>query len=224
MENASKALIMAGSVLLSLLIITTLVFMFGKLGDLKNSEASTEEVKKLAEYNRQIETFDRALYGSELLSLANLIDDYNKRQADLKGYNAIVLHVYSKGISSPICMQDNYTRDDSYKDLISDFETLQKKLNEAKNKKAYGEKIEKLASMNWATLRQFLMSAGLSEEVVEQAMDSNSQLSKLISEYQNLKSESTEFKNKQFTQHQYEYDDYYNGTRVKKIIFKEQGL
>lgn len=35
MENASKALIMAGSVLLSLLIITTLVFMFGKLGDLK---------------------------------------------------------------------------------------------------------------------------------------------------------------------------------------------
>ena len=140
MENASKALIMAGSVLLSLLIITTLVFMFGKLGDLKNSEASTEEVKKLAEYNRQIETFDRALYGSELLSLANLIDDYNKRQADLKGYNAIVLHVYSKGISSPICMQDNYTRDDSYKDLISDFETLQKKLNEAKNKKAYGEK------------------------------------------------------------------------------------
>ena len=135
MENASKALIMAGSVLLSLLIITTLVFMFGKLGDLKNSEASTEEVKKLAEYNRQIETFDRALYGSELLSLANLIDDYNKRQADLKGYNAIVLQVYSKGISSPICMQDNYTRDDSYKDLISDFETLQKKLNEAKNKK-----------------------------------------------------------------------------------------
>lgn len=126
MENASKALIMAGSVLLSLLIITTLVFMFGKLGDLKNSEASTEEVKKLAEYNRQIETFDRALYGSELLSLANLIDDYNKRQADLKGYNAIVLQVYSKGISSPICMQDNYTRDDSYKDLISDFETLQK--------------------------------------------------------------------------------------------------
>lgn len=66
------------------------------------------------------------MYGSELLSLANLIDDYNKRQADLKGYNAIVLHVYSKGISSPICMQDNYTRDDSYKDLISDFETLQK--------------------------------------------------------------------------------------------------
>lgn len=96
MENASKALIMAGSVLLSLLIITTLVFMFGKLGDLKNSEASTEEVKKLAEYNRQIETFDRALYGSELLSLANLIDDYNKRQADLKGYNAIVLQVYSR--------------------------------------------------------------------------------------------------------------------------------
>ena len=225
MENASKALIMAGSVLLALLIISTLVFMFGKLGDLKNSEASAEEVKKLAEYNRQIETFDRALYGSELLSLANLIDDYNKRQSDLKGYNAIILQVYSKGIAGAIYMKDNYTRDDSYKDLISDFENLQKKLNQAKNKKAYGEKIEKLAGMKWEALRQLLMSTGLTIEEADNILnDSNSDLNKLISEYQNLKSESTEFKNKQFTQHEYEYDDYYNGTRVKKIIFKEHGL
>lgn len=225
MENASKALIMAGSILLTLLIITALVFMFGKLSDLKNSEADAEEVKKLAEYNRQIETFDRALYGSELLSLANLIDDYNKRQSDLKGYNAIVLQVYSKGIAGARYIKNNYIGNNAYKDLTSDFEKLQKELNQAKNKKAYGEKIEKLAGMRWESLRQFLVSTGLTLQESEHILnDSNSDLNKLISEYQNLKSESTEFKNKQFTQHEYEYDDYYNGTRVKKIIFKEHGL
>ena len=87
MENASKALIMAGSVLLAILVIGSLVFMFNTISELKNTEASAEDVEQLAKYNRQIETFNRSgLYGSEIMSLANLIDDYNKRQADLKGW------------------------------------------------------------------------------------------------------------------------------------------
>ena len=60
MENASKALIMAGSVLLALLVIGTLVFMFHSLSNLKAEEATSEEVIKLVEYNKKIETFDRA--------------------------------------------------------------------------------------------------------------------------------------------------------------------
>ena len=46
MENASKALIMAGSVLLSLLIIGALVFMFDSLKGLKQTEATSEEVQR----------------------------------------------------------------------------------------------------------------------------------------------------------------------------------
>ena len=37
MENASKALIIAGSVLISLLVIAALVFMFNQLSDLRQT-------------------------------------------------------------------------------------------------------------------------------------------------------------------------------------------
>ena len=73
MENASRALIMAGSVLLALLIIGLLVFMFNSISGLKQQEANSEQVLKLAEYNKRILTYNRELYGPELVSLANLI-------------------------------------------------------------------------------------------------------------------------------------------------------
>ena len=56
MENASKALIIAGSVLLAMLVIGTLIFMFSTLSNLKQTEADVATAEKLAEYNKQIET------------------------------------------------------------------------------------------------------------------------------------------------------------------------
>ena len=67
MENASRALIMAGSVLLALLIIGLLVFMFNSISGLKQQEANSEQVLKLAEYNKRILTYNRELYGPELV-------------------------------------------------------------------------------------------------------------------------------------------------------------
>ena len=60
---------------------------------------SSEEEKILAQYDKEIESFNRqGLYGSEILSLANLVEDYNKRQSDLKGYKPITLKVSQKTI------------------------------------------------------------------------------------------------------------------------------
>ena len=87
MENASKALIIAGSVLLAMLIIGTLIFMFTNLSNLRQTEADSSTVQKLEEYNRQIELYNKAnLYGSEILSLANLIEDYNVKLLSTKIY------------------------------------------------------------------------------------------------------------------------------------------
>ena len=224
MENASKALIMAGSVLLSILIIASLVFMFNQLGSLKNSEATTEGIEKLAQYNKQIETFNRQVYGSELLSLCNLIDDYNKRQADLKGYKAIQVMIYTKGIVEAKYMKDNYIDvNNSYKDISSDFEKLQTALNKAKKVKVEGQTAEKLAGMKYEALKELLIKNGKTKEKAEEIIyNQDSDLNKAISAYQVLKSESTEFKNKQFAKPSYEYDK--NTGRVTKIIFKEQGV
>ena len=111
MENASKALIMAGSVLISLLVIGLLVLGYRQLSETEQIRTDAEVTDKLADYMRQFEQFNRVLYGSELLSLANLQEDYNTSETreDL-GYDRIEITVYTKGIvDSQYFTQGNHT-------------------------------------------------------------------------------------------------------------------
>ena len=221
MENASKALIMAGSVLLAILIIGSLVFMFNTLSELKNTEASAEDVEQLAKYNRQIETFNRSgLYGSEIMSLANLIDDYNKRQADLKGYTAITLEVVTNGIAgvdNPT-MQATYTEENGgYAELIEDFNQLQDDVDDIKKDVLYGQTIEKLAGMRTEEIVDALRNYGVQENQIQTIIKKKIEPETL--NYTNKKSELTEFKNKQFGMPIVEYDQ--NNGRITKMSFTE---
>ena len=98
MENASKALIMAGSVLMAILVIGLLVFGYNEMSRTEQIKENSREVDKLAEYMARFEQFNRGeknpLYGSELLSLANLQEDYNlsDARADV-GYDKIEIYV-----------------------------------------------------------------------------------------------------------------------------------
>ncbi len=93
MENASKALIMASGVLIALLVIGILVFFFNNLKDLQSINQSVETTEQAAEFNKQYDVYARDVYGSELLSLAQKIEDYNERESDMKGYSKIELQV-----------------------------------------------------------------------------------------------------------------------------------
>lgn len=77
MENASKALIMAGSILISIMIISLLIFGFNQISHLEQTKEDAELVDIMAEYTRRFEQFNRTVYGSELLSLGNLAEDYD---------------------------------------------------------------------------------------------------------------------------------------------------
>ena len=94
MENASKALIMAGSILIALLIIGLLVIGYNQISGLEQTRTDTDVNQKMVEYMRQFEQFNRTLYGSELLSLANLQEDYNTSEArEDVGYDRIEITV-----------------------------------------------------------------------------------------------------------------------------------
>ena len=111
MENASKALIMAGSILIAILVIGLLVFGYSQLSETEQIRSDADATDKLADYMRQFEQFNRTLYGSELLSLANLQEDYNTSETreDL-GYDRIEITVYTKGIvNSQYFTQGNHT-------------------------------------------------------------------------------------------------------------------
>ncbi len=225
MENASKALIMAGSVLLALLIIGTLVFMFNSLSNLKREEASSEEVIKIVEFNKKIQMFDRDLYGSELISLANLIDDYNKSEAaEYVGYKEITLKVNMEAINIEMngYMDKIYN---SYEKLVKDYkENIEKKLEDfKKTEKVLNINIGKSAK-DWSGMTDLQQSIHL-ENLQKSKNLNNIQIEEIrkemsirAEEYSNLKTASNTFKNRKFRPNVFEYD--VNTDRVTRIEFE----
>lgn len=95
MENASKALIMAGSILISIMVISLLVLGYNQMSQLEQTKQDAEEADKLSEYMRRFEQFNReVVYGSELLSLGNLQQDYAAFVARIdEGYEPVEVTV-----------------------------------------------------------------------------------------------------------------------------------
>lgn len=84
MENASKALIMAGSVLIALMIIGALLLMFNNLSNYQDTNVKNDRDAQVVEFNNQYETYIRNdVRGSDLYSLLNKVIDYNKRKSDV---------------------------------------------------------------------------------------------------------------------------------------------
>ena len=93
MENASKALMIAGTVLVSFMVLAVVVFMYNRISAVQQTKNDTEESMKLKDYSLRFEQYNKVIYGSELLSLANLRDDYNKKQAEEQGYTPVEIKV-----------------------------------------------------------------------------------------------------------------------------------
>ena len=84
MENASKALLMAGGVLIALLVIGALLLMFNNLSTYQNTNNQNEKETQIVEFNNQFETYIRKdVRGSDLYSLLNKVADYNSRKTDV---------------------------------------------------------------------------------------------------------------------------------------------
>ena len=80
MENASKALLMAGGILIALLVIGALLLMFNQLSEYQKSSSDLVETEQLAKFNEQFTQYERDdLLGTELISLVNKVVDYNKK-------------------------------------------------------------------------------------------------------------------------------------------------
>ena len=111
---------MAGSVLMSILIIGLLVFGYRRLSETEQIRSDAEYADKAGDYMRQFEQFNRTLYGSELLSLANLQEDYNASQTieDL-GYDRIQITVRIKRgiVNSPYFTQGEHSLENIAKEI-----------------------------------------------------------------------------------------------------------
>ena len=83
MENASKALIMAGGVLLAMLIVSLLIYAWSLFSEYQTSKDNLADIEDTTKFNEQFTQYDRNdVLGYEILSLVNKISDYNYRKSD----------------------------------------------------------------------------------------------------------------------------------------------
>ena len=84
MDNAAKALLMAGGMLIALLIVGAFLLMWNQVSSYQNSGGESKKASQLADFNYEYEKYtDTDIYGYELISLINKAVDFNESDADL---------------------------------------------------------------------------------------------------------------------------------------------
>ncbi|MCI8346173.1 MAG: hypothetical protein HFJ42_09655 [Clostridia bacterium] len=221
MENASKALIMAGSILISIMVITLLVMGYNNLTETMNAKNDEDAVEQVTQFNKQYDVYYRNnLYGSDILSLANKVDDYNERQSKEQGYAKLDMEVtFTKSINAynnEMILNKNESPYNAQQ-INNKLELLQTKLDryEGKNAITVGkQKIPSLSGLRSNELEKVLESLvpNISKEKKEEVQEE-------ISKYLGYSSALTNLKSKTFKATKFEYDE--TTKRITKMIFKE---
>lgn len=81
MENASKALLIAGGMLLAMLLVSLFIYAWGLFSEYQSSNDKLKNIENVAKFNEQFTNYDRQdVQGYELISLVNKVVDYNERK------------------------------------------------------------------------------------------------------------------------------------------------
>ena len=111
MENASKALLIAGGVLLALLVISSLVMLLTNLQDYQNKTDASVLETQIAKYNSQYNTYDKdGLTLMELKSVYNKMESNNKEHPELEIKSNILVSSGAKVINKTISICDYYLK------------------------------------------------------------------------------------------------------------------
>lgn len=209
MENASKAIIIAGSVLMGIVVLSLLVAFFNNVKSLQATKSESEKIAQDAEFNKKFEAYNRDVYGSELLSIAKFIEDYNIREGgDNKAYTEITLEVkINEDLHSELFKSGTY----NVVKLNSAITTIETKLEDVKNKSIKFDngtrKIYQLAAMRSKEIQDL----GNPKPTYNNYQD-------FIDEYNTYKALLSQIKQKKFKCNGFEYEKYTG--RVTKMKYE----
>lgn len=78
MENAAQALLIAGGILITIVILSMVVVMFNNLKTIGNAQADKKEVESIAKWNAEWEAYNKnILYGADVLTIVNKANNNN---------------------------------------------------------------------------------------------------------------------------------------------------
>lgn len=101
MENATRALMIAGGVLIALLVTTLLLGGLTKLRQFQNTQDKAKRNQQTSEFNSQFESYNKqVISGYELISVGNMAEDTNRRYLESEGYVPVKMWVKPKNNSN----------------------------------------------------------------------------------------------------------------------------
>lgn len=149
MENATKALLIAAGLFFVIAILTMGAITYNQISNYYKEESDTTYVKQIEEFNKKYRNYlDREVRGNELLSIINLVNDYNARLADTSlGYSKLKLNIY---VNEQVINEVRYTSGHSIAGIGDNIYLVQK---DATNKIAENKLLE-FSNLNETLIQQ----------------------------------------------------------------------
>lgn len=92
MENASKALLIAGGVLIALIIITMFIIMFNRMASIQKEQEEQTKIEQLSAFNAEFEAYNKKImYGTDVITLINKVAENNKKYAENNDYQITLI-------------------------------------------------------------------------------------------------------------------------------------
>lgn len=143
MENATKALLMAGGILLALMLLVLVVYSVREWGDVQEAQFQEENAQVVAEFNKSYLSYEKRLYGSELLGLVNKMLDYNvSDDVTFNDYPPMNMKVHINGTAD-----DLFTSNRDY-----DLDDISERITDAMNSTIDNPAYSNLDSSYWERL------------------------------------------------------------------------
>lgn len=211
MENASKVLIIAGGVLIAVMLAVLVYYVFTSWGDSQRMQQEDVNIQKVEDFNKSYLSYEKVLYGSELLGLVNKMNDYNNSDdVRYSGYSTMDLSIKINELSGTT---DNLFSKGTY-NLTSVVNTINELLNDTVNSSKYKGKI---SDSQWEYLAKSSTSTKFNDLCTELKIPTS------INRNQ-LKSDAAEYyKYIQFKRMKFKHTgtEFFDNGRVSKMSFEE---
>ena len=245
MENASKALLIAGGVLISLMVISGLILVMRKVGDFQTANQDARLEKQTLEFNNIYESYNRKnIRGNEMVSLMNRVLDYNERKGK-EGYTEMQVYFEipqevrdtGRGFETPsvLVKRTTYTEDEIHEIVgIPDSNNPDYSVRGIENK--YTQRYATQLAKEIDNIRT-LKNSGLSSSQIDNQLASKYRFPKKVSEYGGIDQmyqdaklyyEYVQFKRAYFDcmNEELPYDETHDSetNRIIKMVFKCTGV
>lgn len=220
MENAVKALEIAGSVLMAVLILSCIVFGYSKVREFKQEEEKEERILQASDFNKDFDAYDRDnLYGTDMFSISNKIETYNKKENldERKQYAKINLNIK---VNNQIKNAQYFNKSNYNENQLNDaYKKLSDEINKA-NKKHFGKSVSYWKNYGTGgTLEKKLLQA-LGKDKYNASTSEINQLKIEIEKYDKLINEQEDMARKRFECIKIEYDN--NTGRIIRLEFQDK--